>query len=311
MKKFLIALTLAFICLPSFAWEPTPGKPVTIIIAYSPGSANELLTRKVVSIINKKHNTNFVIELKPGAYELIGMNHFADAASDGYTLYSPGAGAYYGTPVWFKSKVKTDPANWEYVANLGQSPVALFAKTDSKVNNPKDFAKALSTQEKVNVAVGAPVFVLAYEYMAKQAKSSDSQRIQYNGPAPVIQAVVAKDVEFGLAPLSMAVEFAKDNKLKVIGITGNSNHNYPKLSDEFKGLSVIAQVGMVLPQATPKVISDYYKKIFTEATNSQEYKDFLESINWYDSLKTSENYKAWVFDQRKKWMPVAETVEFK
>jgi tripartite-type tricarboxylate transporter receptor subunit TctC len=110
MKKSIVVLLLLLLSsLTASAWEPTSGKPVTIIIAYSPGSANELLTRKAVSIINKKHNVNFVIELKPGAYELIGMNHFADAASDGYTLYSPGAGAYYGTPVCFKNKIKTNP----------------------------------------------------------------------------------------------------------------------------------------------------------------------------------------------------------
>jgi len=311
MKKYFIALLLSLSSFAAMAWEPTSGKPVTIIIAYSPGSANELLTRKAVSIINKKHNVNFVIELKPGAYELIGMNHFADAAGDGYTLYSPGAGAYYGTPVWFKSKIKTDPVNWEYVINLGQSPIALFAKSDSNINTPKDFTKALDEGKKINVGTGAPVFVLAYEYMIKQHKDNNAQRIQYNGPAPVVQAVVAKDVEFGLTPLSMVVEFAKDNQLKIVGITGNSSSSYPKLSDEFKGLTTEAEVGMVLPQATPKVISDYYKKIFAEATSSQEYKDFLTSIHWYDSLKTPENYRAWVFEQRKKWMPVVETVEFK
>lgn len=311
MKKSIATLLLLLSSLTASAWEPTPGKSVTIIIGYSPGSANELLTRKITSIINKTNNVNFIVELKPGAYELIGMNHFADAASDGYTLYSPGAGSYYGTPVWFKNKLKNDPANWEYVINLGQSPVALFAKSDSSINTPKDFAKALTEGKKIDVGTGAPVFVLAYEYMVKQYKDTNAQRIQYNGPAPVVQAVVAKDIEFGLTPLSMAIEFAKDNKLKIVGITGNSNSPYAKLSDEFKGLSVEAEVGMVLPQATPKPIVDYYKKLFASATATQEYKDFLTSIHWYDSLRTPENYKAWVFEQRRKWMPVAETVEFK
>lgn len=310
MKKYLITLLL-LLSFNASAWEPTPGKPVNIVIGFGPGSANEILTRKIISIINKTNNVNFVIDLKPGAYELIGMNHFADASSDGYTLYSPGAGAYYGTPVWFKSKLKTDPANWEYVINLGQSPIALFAKIDSKVNTPKDFAKSLSGGNKIDVGVGAPVFVLAYEYLIKDPKDNNAQRIQYNGPVPVIQSVIAKDVEFGLSPLSMVIEYAKDNRLKIIGITGNNNSPYTKLSDEFKGISIIANVGMVLPPSTPKPIVDYYKKLFTEATATQEYKDFLTSMYWYDSLKTPENYKAWVFEQRKKWMPFAETVEFK
>lgn len=310
MKKYFIVLLALLFPVAASAWEPTKGKPVTIIIGYNPGSANELLVRKITSIVNKTNNTNFVIELKPGAYELIGMNHFADAASDGYTLYSPGAGAYYGTPVWFKNKLKNDPANWEYVVNLGQSPVALFAKSDSVTNNPKEFYKRLSDNDNINVGVGAPVFVLAYEYMVKQAKSTNAQRIQYNGPAPVVASVVSKDVEFGLSPLSMAIEHAKSNNLKIIGITG-TNGQYPKLSESFGDISVIAQVGLVLPPSTPKPIVDYYKKVFAEATASQEYKDFLSSVYWYDSLKTPENYKSWVFNQRKKWIPIAESIEFK
>lgn len=310
MKKFILVLMSLLFPLVAQAWQPTPGKPVTIIIGFNSGSANELLTRKVLSIISKTNNTNFVVELKPGAYELIGMNHFADSASDGYTLYSPGAGAYYATPVWFKSKLKNDPADWEYVINLGQSPVALFARTNSPTNTPKEFHKRLVDNDKVDVGIGAPVFLMAYEYMIKQTKSTNAQKIQYNGPMSVVQAVVAKDLEFGLSPLSMTIEYAKSDKLKIIGVTGG-NSQYAKLSDSFGDISIIANVGLALPPSTPKPIVDYYKKVFSEATATQEYKDFLSSIYWYDSLKTPENYKSWVFNQRKKWMPIAESIEFK
>jgi tripartite-type tricarboxylate transporter receptor subunit TctC len=309
MKKILLSLIISLSTTFAVAFEPT--KPVTVIIAYGPGSGNEILFRKIESIISKTNKVNFVIDFKPGAFELIGMNHFASAPNDGYTLYAPGVGTYYGTPVWFKKQLKEDPVLWEPVISLGESPIALFASTDSTANSPEDVLHLLKSNKKVDFGVGAPVFVLAYENMITTSKSSAAQRIQYNSPAAVVQAVASKNVEFGLAPLSVAIELAKSGKIKVIGVTGKHNNQYPNLENTFKGLNLVAHVGLVLPPKTPTPIINYYKNIFTKAVGTQEYQDFLISINWYDSLKTPENYKAFFNNQRKQWIPVAETVEFK
>ena len=293
----------------AYSWEPS--KSVSVVIAYGPGSGNEVLFRRLDTIITKTNKINFVLDFKPGAFELIGMNHFAQAPNDGHTLYAPGVGVYFGTPVWFKKNVVQDPSEWIPVISLGQSPVALFAKPDSNVSTPAGFSAALSSGQKINIGVGAPVFVLAYEHVVRETKASQAQRIQYNSPAAVTQALASKEIEFGFAPLGVGIELAKAGKIKVIGITGNSNSVYPNLSDQFKGLDLVAHVGLMLPKATAKPVVDYYKKLFADAVATQEYREFLTSINWYDSLRTPDAYKAFVESQRKRWIPVAETVEFK
>jgi tripartite-type tricarboxylate transporter receptor subunit TctC len=309
MKRIISLLLATLLSCSALAWEPT--KPVSVVIAYGPGSGNEILFRKLDTIINKTSKVNFVLDFKPGAFELIGMNHFAQAPADGYTLYAPGVGVYYGTPVWFKKQVIQDPNEWEPVVNLGESPIVLFARPNSQVSTPAEFMSVLRAGNKIDVGVGAPVFVLAYEHMIRQSGAKNAQRIQYNSPAAVANAVAAGDVEFGLTPLSIAVELAKAGKLKIIGVTGANKSQYINLADQFKGLDLVAHVGLMLPKGTPQPIIDYYKKLFADATNSQEYRDFITSINWYDSLRTPDNYKAFVNSQRKKWIPVAETVEFK
>ena len=133
MKKIFVLLTL-FFTITSFAWEPT--KPVSVVIAYGPGSGNEVLFRKLETIISKTEKVKFVIELKPGALELIGMNHFSTVSNNGYTLYVPSVGTYFGTPIWYKSQLKQDPAEWELLVSLGETPLALFARNSSKSNTP-------------------------------------------------------------------------------------------------------------------------------------------------------------------------------
>lgn len=308
-SKIITGLLASLLSFSALAWQPS--KPVNVVIAYGPGSGNEVLFRKLDSIITKTNKINFVLEFKPGAFELIGMNHFAQAANDGHTLYAPGVGVYFGTPVWFKKNLVQDPAEWEPVISLGESPVAVFTSADSPANNPQDLFNLMRSGQKVNIGVGAPVFVLAYEHMAKATNARQAQRVQYNSPAAVVQAAAGKEIDFGLAPLGVASEMAKAGRIKIIGVTGSNRGQYHSLAEQFKGLDLVAHVGLMLPKATPKPIVDYYKKLFATAIATQEYQDFLASINWYDSLKTPEAYRSFVDSQRKKWIPVAETVEFK
>lgn len=306
MKKLLALLLVAFGTV-AHAWQPN--KPVNVVIAYGPGSGNEVLFRKIDSIISKTNKVNFVLDFKPGAFELIGMNHFAGAANDGYTLYAPGVGTYFGTPVWYKSQLKQDPSEWELISSLGESPIALFARNSSKSNTPADAFNELKSGSKVDIGVGAPVFVIAYEYMVKQAKATNAQKVQYNSPGAVVQALAAGDIEFGLTPLSVGMELMKAGKIKLIGISGQGS--YPSLATQFKGIDLVAHVGLVAPPGTPPEVLAYYRKLFADAVATDEYKEFLKGIHWYDSIKTSENYKKFFNSQRKQWIPVAETIEFK
>jgi tripartite-type tricarboxylate transporter receptor subunit TctC len=308
ISAFIISAVTAFSAL---AWEPT--KPVNVVIAYGPGSGNEILFRKLDTIISKTNkNLKFIIEFKPGSNEIVGTNYFSQASNDGYTIYVPAIGVWIGTPIWYKSQLKQDPIEWEPVVSLGETPLALYASNESKINTPLDFAQALKSGAKLNVGVGAGVHVLAYEYMVAQTRATNAQRIQFSSPASVTQAVIANHVEFGITPLSIALESARAGKLKIIGITGSTKiNNYANINTAFSGLDLTGQVGIVLPKNTPKEIINFYDKIFSDAVNSLEYQKFIKEIYWFDTMNNSNNFKTFIVTQRKKWIPVAETIEFK
>jgi tripartite-type tricarboxylate transporter receptor subunit TctC len=307
MKKILFVL-IALFCTSVFAWEPT--KPVNVIIAYAPGSGGEILFRKIDSIINKDDKKiNFIVEHRPGANEVVGSNIFAKAKNDGYTLYVPGIGVWISNPEWYKNILLQDPVEWETVISLGEASIALYASSKSQVNNLDDFYSNLKAGKNITIGSGAPAMHLTYEFINRQVSPNNSQIVHFNGPAQVAQAVVGDQIEFGISPISFATELAKAGRIKIIAVTGQTKaNNYPNLAEKFKGLSLVAHAGIVLPKDTPTEIVDYYKSLFTRAVNSDEYKSFLKEINWYDSLNTSDNYKKFLDIQRKTWLPVARSI---
>lgn len=311
MSKFIkaFALLLVFFITTANAWEPS--KPIKVVIAYGPGSGNEILFRKVESIVTKQNsNIKFIIEFKPGANELVGANYFSQSGTnDGHLIFVPAIGVWIASPVWYKKLMVQDPIEWQPVVNLGEASLALFASTSSKVNNPNQFIQAVKSGEKINVGTGAGVHLLAYEYINNQLKGSNTQKVQFNSPAAVVQAVAGNQIEFGIVPLPLVLDLVKADKIKIIGVTGNVKTNYPNLSDSIKGLDLVAHIGIVLPKGTDKEIIDYYVNIFSEAVNSTEYQDFLKETSWYDSMRTHNNFKTFLTNQRKKWIPVAESIK--
>jgi tripartite-type tricarboxylate transporter receptor subunit TctC len=309
MIRALAFFLAAIFCQSVLAWEPS--RPVTVVIAHNPGSGNELLFRKLDTIISRRSNVKFVYDFRPGAYELLGMNHFSQQPADGHTLYVPGISIFVGTSIWFRSQLRQDPLEWEPVISIGESPIALIAHTDSTVNNPAEFVAALRSGRNVDIGTGAATFALAYEIMVRQAGSSAVQKIQYNVSADAMRAVAGKEIEFALGPLSSAMPLVKAGRAKIVGVTGSSQSAYPNLASEFRGLDLVPQNGIVLPTGTPRAIVNYYQQLFQEAMATQEYQDHLLATGWYDSLRTPEAYRQFLVNQRRKWQPISETIRMK
>src|SRR5262249_53766143 len=78
---------LALIGHPSAA-EPQgfPGKPVRIIVPYTPGSPNDVVARLLAQHLQGKLGQAIVIDNKPGGGTTIGSKTAAVAPPDGYTL---------------------------------------------------------------------------------------------------------------------------------------------------------------------------------------------------------------------------------
>src|SRR5213083_1756090 len=71
-----------------------PAKPVKIIVAFTPGSATDILARVVAEQFGRSMGQAFIVENKPGAGGSVGTAAAKDAPADGYTLVAAGSGPF-------------------------------------------------------------------------------------------------------------------------------------------------------------------------------------------------------------------------
>src|SRR5689334_23848473 len=90
------------------AQEAYPGRPVKVIVPYAPGGAVDIVARIVTDQMRQTLGQPFIIENKPGAFGILGLEELARAKPDGYTLMFGNNNANVITPILYPKKMKID-----------------------------------------------------------------------------------------------------------------------------------------------------------------------------------------------------------
>ena len=63
-----------------------PTRPIRLISPFTPGGGNDLVSRTIALAMSKNVGQSIVVDNRPGANTIVGMEIVAKAAPDGYTL---------------------------------------------------------------------------------------------------------------------------------------------------------------------------------------------------------------------------------
>ena len=134
-NRLALALLSAFavaVAGPAIAQDKYPSKPIKIVVPYAPGGATDITSRLFGDQFKTILGQQVVVENKPGAFGILGIEEMARAKPDGYTLFVGNVSTNAITPVLFKSKFQV---NFEKdvvsVSRLAIYPSFLISTTSS------------------------------------------------------------------------------------------------------------------------------------------------------------------------------------
>ena len=227
MKRLILgmaALTTVALAGPTVAAD-YPDRPVSVMVAYSPGGATDFQARIVTMMAGdeKYLGQPIVIVTKPGAGGKVGWSAFATSGgTDGYELAAYNIPHFIAQSIKFKTKYTID--NLEPIANWGADPAVLVVGKDSPFNTVGDLVTyAKENPGKVTVS-GAGLFVghhIAYLQMEK-ATGVKLAYVPHKGGAPALKSVIGGQVMAGVNNLSDA--FRSQDSLKILAIADNERN---------------------------------------------------------------------------------------
>lgn len=129
-----------------YSAESYPDKPLRIIVPLAPGGTTDTLSRYLAQALSQAFGQPVIVENKPGANNIIGTEHLAKSAPDGYTM-----GMLISTHTINPHTIKSLP----YDSRKDFTPLALIAKMPGIMTvNPN--VPATTVQELITLAKTKP-----------------------------------------------------------------------------------------------------------------------------------------------------------
>ena len=197
-----------------------PTKPIKIVITYAPGGTADVIARTLATSMSELLGQPVVVENKTGASGSIGTMAVKQAPPDGHTLLVTTIGTVVLAPMVTKDASFDPVKGLTPIANLAMAPMVLLVHQSVPANDFPGFVTWAKQQAKgVDIAVAGPTLEVATALLAQQAKLN-LVNVPFRGSVPALQSVLAGDTKVIFqAPSVQIMEFIKQGKLKVIGVT--------------------------------------------------------------------------------------------
>jgi tripartite-type tricarboxylate transporter receptor subunit TctC len=238
-----------------------PSKPIKIIAPFPVGTGPDANTREIALELSKALGQSVVVENRPGASTMIGMEAGAKAAPDGYTLVMGSTTSMSVLPYTYGSKVPYKvERDFIPISVVGLLNTALTAHPSLPEKNAKELIERLKAQPgSVNAATSG---VGSYSHLAGEWFAANAgvkiNFVPYNTSSPYAD-LVAGQVNVIFDALPAAIGNVKAGKLKLLALTGKTRHpNFPDVPTFAEaGLpdySPTAWIGLFAPANTPAPI---------------------------------------------------------
>ena len=270
------ALALSAVA-PFGARAQTAGRPITIIVPYSPGTGIDILARSIAADLSQRFGQAVVVDNRTGASGNIGTGMAARATPDGNTLLMI-AKVFVVNPSLFKS-VPYDPVtSFDPIIKLATGTIVLAVHPSVPANDVRAFVAWVKAQPPGSVNYGSAGFATPHHLsmeLFKHAAGVNLTHIPYKGTSGVMTDLIGNHVSAMFIPTHVALPFMRDKQIRVLGVAGRERSaavpDIPTLHEQ--GLGEVENdlwFGLLAPAGTPPEIVARYNSAINDIIRTRE-----------------------------------------
>jgi tripartite-type tricarboxylate transporter receptor subunit TctC len=308
----LVALC-GFAAAPAFAQESWPSKPVRMVVPFPPGGSNDVIARRLAQELSQRLGQSIVIDNRGGGGGSIGANFVATSAADGYTLLFVSSSLATSAAV---QKVPYDPVrSFEPVSRVASAPFVIVTRTDFPAKNVRElveYAKANPGKLNYGSAGVGDNSALATELLSSVA-GFQITAVNYKGTGPALLDLMAGRIDLTITSIASLRGTVAD-KLPMLAFTGEQREaDYPAVPTvKESGFNYVVDLwwGVFAPAGVSPRIRDRLNVEIAYIVKSPEFASFLKTVGANPSTSTSEELRAQVEQDVRRWTATARKAGF-
>jgi tripartite-type tricarboxylate transporter receptor subunit TctC len=289
-----------------------PSRPIRIISPFPPGGGNDVLARIISAKLSERVKATIVIENRPGAGAVIGIQALAKSPPDGYSLVLSGSTLAVAPTLYKKSPFDANK-DFEPVALVAHYPFLLVATASLPVKSVAELIK-LAKQKPGEIMYASPGIATSqnlFTELLKVQTGIDLRQIPYNGTAPAVVDIVAGRVAVMFAAAAPSIPLMKDGSLRALGVSSAARlaelPDVPPIADAVPGFDESNWSIILAPAATPTDIVNKLHQAFKEVMAMPEIEKQLANIGMLPIVTPSrDELKKFVSTEVTRWGKIVQ-----
>jgi len=251
-----------------------------MIVPFAAGGGTDIQGRLLSKKFFESLGQTFVIDNRPGAAGVIGVELAAKSPPDGYTLLFVSASmsvnvSLYGKRMTVDPRKDLDPVSW-----ISSVPLVLVVHPSVPAKNIRDLVALAKRTGRMNGGHnGAGTTSHLSLEMLQQMAGIKVASIPYKGGGPAGTALVSGEVDFSFATGLNAQPQMKAGRIRGIAVTtlkpSPAFPGLPTMDSVFPGFESDNWYGMFFPAGTPRDVVARMNAEVIKAVKAKEVTDFM------------------------------------
>ena len=316
----LISCTLLSFLSSAFAAPETdwPKKPIVAVLAFPAGGSTDIFARSVTAPLAEALGQSIVVENKPGAGGMIGLQAASKAVPDGYTIHISALTNQSISSALFKNPPADLQKDFVPVALIGTVPhLIVINPTVPAKNLPELIAYIKSKKGDFNYASQGNGSLSHLEStLFMQRIGATGTHIPYKGSSFALPDLIAGNTLMMFDSVTASLPHIQSGKLRPIAIAAAERSplmpNVPTLGqDGMKQFDVENFYAVYVPKGTsPAIVAKLEREIRKILTNP-DFKARMAAQGIHPEFANSEKLAEITANEANKWGKVVKSANIK
>jgi tripartite-type tricarboxylate transporter receptor subunit TctC len=237
-----------------------PARPIRLVSPFTPGGGNDIVSRTLAAALTKSLGQSVVVDNRPGANTIVGMELVARAAPDGYTLIMTSSTQAINATLY--AKLPYDSVrDFAPVSLVASTPLIVAVHPSLAVTNVQGLivlAREKPGQLYYPSAGTGNATHLAGELFSTMA-GVKLVHVPYKGSGPGLTDLIAGRLQTVFGTALSVLPYTRSGRLRALAVTGSQRSpqlpELPTVAESgVPGYEASSWYGVMAPAGTPRAV---------------------------------------------------------